>query len=109
MTAAWLLLVVLLLAWGWMDTLRARETALMTCARACRQLEAQLLDETVALQHLWFARDGRGRVHWRRTYGFEFSMDGVGRRQGMVVVLGRQITSLWLDHPDGPIYMPSQH
>lgn len=106
MSAAWFLFAVLVLAWAWMEGLRARETALRACARACRQFDAQLLDETVALQRLWFTRDARGHVRWRRTYGFEFSLDGVGRRRGTVVVLGRQIVSLWLDHPEGPVYLP---
>ncbi len=103
---AWLLLATLAVGWAWMEALRARETALAACARACRQIDAQLLDETVALQALWFARDGSGQMRWRRRYGFEFSLDGVGRHRGEVILLGRRVLSLWLDHPDGSLYLP---
>ena len=37
-------------------------------------------------------RDGRWRV-WRQ-YRFDYSLDGVARRQGFVVMLGRELQSV---------------
>jgi hypothetical protein len=90
--------------WFWSDSLRAREQALRVCGAACRQLEVQFLDQTVAVYKLGLARDPRGRLRLRRFYGFEFSIDGVDRYRGQAVLLGHALELLQMDHPDGPLY-----
>ena len=89
--------------WFWSDSLRAREQALRACAAACRQINVQLLDQTVAAYRLGVGRDGRGRLRLRRFYGFEFSTNGADRYRGHAVLLGRILELLQMDHPDGPI------
>ena len=89
--------------WFWIDTLGAREQALRAASNLCAQVDVQFLDQTVALSRLGLGRDSRGRLQVRRTYGFEFSTDGVSRRKGSAVTLGRLIESVQLDHPDGRI------
>lgn len=102
----WLaLLAVFVTAWIWVEALRGRELALRAGARACRRLDVQFLDETVALAALRPARGTDGRLRLQRTYGFEFSIDGVDRRPGRIVVFGRSVVSVQLDHPDGRILM----
>lgn len=85
---------------AWIDALRAREAALHACRRATQRLGVQLLDETVVLRRLRPARNGDGRVGLCRHYSFEYSEQGIERRQGEIVLLGRHVVSLrgdWID------------
>lgn len=72
----------------WFDSLRAREAALGAGRAACARYELLLLDDTVACVRLRLGRDARGRLHFARTYGFEFSDTGNNRRQGTICLLG---------------------
>ncbi|WP_065089374.1 DUF3301 domain-containing protein [Acidihalobacter prosperus] len=94
-----LLVILGLLVWWWLASLRAREAALGACRRACTKEQVQLLDETVTVRRLGLARDTEGRVRVRRTYGFEFSVDGQDRRQGEAVCLGRSPQLVRADWP----------
>jgi len=94
-------LVLGLIVWGWAVSLRARERALRACRTICREFDMQLLDQTVALEGLWPARDPRGRLCLRRRYGFEFSPDGSRRFNGRLFMLGPQPLYGQLDLPDG--------
>lgn len=96
-----LLLLLMVAVWLWSDGLRARELALAAGARACRELDVQHLDQTVVLRRLALGRTRSGRVAILRAFGFEFTTDGVGRRQGLVVVVGRHVDSLQMDLPEG--------
>ena len=95
------LLALGLLAWFWADSLRAREHALEVCRRACDKVNAQLLDETVALRRLSLARDHHGHTVWRRTYNFEYSLDGAQRLRGSVVLRGRAVETVAIRSPEG--------
>lgn len=72
----------------WVDSLRSRERAVEAGRLACARYGLQLLDDTVAISRLAFARDVQGQLGLRRTYLFEFSDDGNNRRRGLVVMLG---------------------
>ncbi|AOU98935.1 hypothetical protein BI364_14095 [Acidihalobacter yilgarnensis] len=87
------------LVWWWLASLRAREAALKACRRACAREQVQLLDETVAVRRLGLARDSSGRVRVRRSYGFEFSVDGHDRRQGEAICLGQSPELVRADWP----------
>lgn len=101
--------VVGLLAWFWSNSLRARENAIATSARACRSLGLQLLDDTVALKRIGLGRKESGRVSIQRVYNFEFTQDGDRRWQGHVALQGARVQAVHLDHPDGPVVMqPNQ-
>lgn len=85
----------------WVDSLRARERAVSSCAEACRRMDVQFLDQTVALSRIGLAR-GQGRaVVIRRRYVFEFSTNGSDRRHGCAELLGPEVHYVQLDHPDG--------
>ena len=96
-----LIVALALLAWFWADSLRAREYALQVCAKACEKIQAQLLDDTVALRRLSLARHPRGHMVWRRTYNFEYSLDGVRRNRGSVVLRGRAVETVAIQSPEG--------
>lgn len=97
------LVILSLLIWFWADSLRARERALEVCARACREIGAQLLDQTVALRRLRVVRDADGHAVWQRSYRFDFTMDGLMRLQGTVDLRGRLVESLSLQSATGAI------
>jgi hypothetical protein len=56
----------------------------------------QLLDQAVALRGVSLRWTGQG-LRLRRSYGFEFSVAGVERRNGRVVLLGLMLERLELD------------
>lgn len=81
-------------AWFMVDSLRVRELALKHCARACRQIGVQFLDQTVAMHRLRLQRNDRGSVQIRRDYTFEYSDAGDDRHAGRVVMLGGRLLRL---------------
>lgn len=89
------------LAWFWFDSVRAKESATRAAVIACNDIQAQLLDQTVALKSLRIARDKSGRVQLQRTYNFELSMDREARSFGRVFLLAKSVSSVQLDHADG--------
>ena len=76
------------------QSLRVRELALQAARRACQQQGVQLLDQTVSLQRVSLSRDQKG--YWRvwRQYRFDYSYDGVQRRQGHVIMLGKKLQAV---------------
>lgn len=90
----WLLPALLAVVWFWLDSMRAREAAMLAVRRACTRNDVQLLDETVALVRLRLGRNVAGHVGWRRRFRFEFSNEGDNRSSGEVELLGRQVTAL---------------
>ena len=97
MTGASIVLLLLgLVAWLWVDTLRARELAMNVSRQACRSVGVQLLDETVSLRRLDVGRHQGGGLRLRRVYEFEYSTDGRDRRAGSVTLLGRHVQTIYL-------------
>lgn len=81
-------LVIIALAVGlWIDGARARERAIQHCRRACREQGVQFLDETVVFSRLGVGWTRQG-VRLRRTYRFDFSVQGVERYNGEIRMLG---------------------
>jgi hypothetical protein len=85
----------------WNDSLRARDRMLQTCARLCRELKVQFLDETVVLSRIRLARSASGWPEFIRVYSFEFSGTGQDRWQGRATLAGLKVLSVQLDHPEG--------
>lgn len=105
-TEFWYILVLAAMLggfWLWSDTLSARERALQVCRRACQRVDAQLLDDTVALRRMALREDAGGRRAIWRLYRFEFTIDGATRRPGFVALLGRGVQHLELDYPEGTL------
>jgi len=86
--------VLFLVAWFWLDTLRAREAGIAAARALCDSRNLQLLDDTVSSESLRLARDDDGKVRLRRVYGFEYSDTGDNRRHGAVTLLGKQVVML---------------
>jgi hypothetical protein len=100
-TGILLLAILAALAWFWFDSLRARELALRSGARACADINVQFLDQSVSVDQLRFGRDARGQLSFRRVFPFDFSDNGADRRRGKIVMLGRYVQSITLENADG--------
>ncbi len=77
----------------WLDSARAREFAYTLTQRYCAHRGMQLLDQSVALARIglrWTA----GGLRIRRMFRFEFSLEGVGRRTGYVLMLGTRLEAI---------------
>ncbi len=98
---ALLLLAIGVMFWG--TSLAARETALGSCARVCREMDLQFLDQTVNLEKIRFSRSDNGRLCFRRWYAFEFSIHGQERLSGSVCIRAGRIEFVHLELPDGPV------
>lgn len=83
-----------LLAWLWLDSLRARDAAVAAAREACAAEGLMLLDDTVAIAGLRLRRGDDGRVHLQRAYDFEYSDSGNNRIDGSIVLLGRAVVML---------------
>ena len=92
-----LILSLLLVLWLWRDSLSAREKALSASRRACEQVGAQLLDDTVGLIKLRLCRTHAGTMALCRYYNFDFSLDGEHRRSGSISMKGQRIEDIVLE------------
>ncbi len=100
MELSWDLLLLILAMAGfaafWRDTLGARDLANVAARETCAANGAALLDGTVAFQGLRVVRGRSGSPALERTYAFDYSTDGVNRRQGFVIVSGGRVESIGL-------------
>lgn len=85
------LLVLCLVAWFWLDSVKVRELGISAARRACERDGLQLLDDTVSVSSLRPVRNENGHVTLRRVYDFEYSGSGDDRQRGSVVLLGREV------------------
>lgn len=86
-----LLVLLAIMIWFWQNTLAAREQALRAAREICLHQQLQLLDGTVVLQRTRLRRSSRGPATLQRTFQFAYSMDGIERNTGFVIVLGNHI------------------
>ena len=73
---------------------RVRELAVQAVKRAGEQDDYQLLDQAVHIRRMSLSRDRQGRWRLWRQYRFDYSYDGVERRQGHVIMLGKQLEAV---------------
>lgn len=85
--------------WLWLDSLKAREAAVAAAKAACRAEQLLLLDDTVAISRIGFARDEDSVLHLRRLYGFEYSDTGNDRHSGSILMLGGRVRVILLEQP----------
>lgn len=70
-------------------------------ADACKQIDAQFLDQTASLEKISFTRNDSGRLTLQRTYSFDFSRDRETRQKGHVNLIGQTINQIFLDDESG--------
>ncbi len=105
MNALTFLFALAILVWFWQNSLRFREYAVQKCKTVCRDMNLQLLDETVALHKFTLSRDRFRVIKILRRYHFEFSLQGYDRYEGSITFMGQDIDHIQLDHPEGRIIM----
>jgi len=94
------LILILLGFYVWQSALKAREQARAVSHALCARAQVQLLNQTVALQRVGFARGADGWLHLRRRYRFELSTDGLDRHQGTLELLNGVLLSHSMPMPD---------
>ena len=87
----WIAIAGGVLALIWRANVEARAVANDAAHRACGESRLQLLDGTVAFRRAKLARGADGRLTLLRTYVFDYSDDGASRRQGFVILRGRDV------------------
>jgi uncharacterized protein DUF3301 len=86
-----------------LEAIRVRELATQAVVRAGERDDFQLLDQNVHVQRMSLSRNERGNWAIWRQYRFDYSYDGVNRRQGHVIMLGKKLQALVVSEPDrGP-------
>ena len=88
------LLFLVMLCMHFLASVRVRELALQAVGRASDRDDFQLLDQSVHLRRISMSRDQQGRWRIWRQYRFDYTYDGVERRQGLVTMLGQQLQSI---------------
>lgn len=105
MTEIILSFFIVIVAWFWSCSMKARDIALHVVKHQCRQMELQLLDDYVALTGLWPKRNASGKIQAWRSYVFEFSVSGTDRYRGKIVLLGALVESIYFEpHRDPEQY-----
>jgi hypothetical protein len=72
---------------------RARSLAI----NHCKQLDLQLLDDSMVITGLWPVRSAAGSLVFRRRYRFEFASVGDRRYQGEVIMIGMRLMHIELE------------
>lgn len=86
-----LLVILIAMAWFWLDTMAKRERATLLGAELASRFNLQLLDETVACTKLSVARNRKGHAQFLRTYEFDVSANGADRLHCHLMLLGNQL------------------
>ncbi len=94
--------VLIVGAWYWFESMRARETALFWARAHCRRYGVQLLDDTVVMGWRRVQRHG-GIIGWARLYVFEYATTGTARYYGYVALRGRTLLRVELQHEGMPV------
>jgi hypothetical protein len=63
----------------------------------CKQLELQLLDDSMVITELWPVRSAAGSLVFRRRYRFEFASIGDRRYQGEITMIGMRLVHIELE------------
>lgn len=87
-----------------LQAVRVRELALQAVAHASRRDDFQLLDQSVHIRRMSLSKDQAGRWRIWRQYRFDYSFDGVERRQGFVIMLGKQLEAVVVSEPSETLH-----
>ena len=91
------LLILMGIAWFWLESLGVRERAITIAKDFCAKENVQFLDGAVAAASLRLRRDHRGRLAIARIYQFEFTDTGNNRLKGTIIMLGDKLETMHLE------------
>ena len=75
----------------WYSSQQAKTYAVKFARQECKKESVQLLDQTVQQIKLSMSRDTDDRWRVWREYRFEYSVDGINRHEGRLVMLGQRL------------------
>ena len=81
----------------WLDSIRAKEIATQHSRAACKKIDLEFLDESVAIKKLRLRRNNLGRLAFYREYQFEFTSTGEYRYKGLTTLLGKQLLGIEME------------
>lgn len=99
-----LLVILVLAAVFWVNSLSARELAITHGRALAERCNLQLLDDTVACQKIWLARNRKGHAVLQRTYVFEVSANGADRMACHLTLKGKELLNWHI-----PPYLQAVH
>lgn len=94
--ALWLICGLAVLGYWW-QAQGIKHRALLAVKAHCKNMDVQLLDDSIVLRGFWLKRDSRGAVRIWRSYLFEFSSTGEKRYAGRIILLGPHVEVVQLD------------
>lgn len=97
MNALTLLLLIGLLVYFWLASLKSRDIAIQTARGSCRQQGLQLLDGTVSLRNIRPYYRNSHDLGLQRTYVFDYSGDGISRQTGCVIMQNNRVMTVVLE------------
>jgi len=97
MSALAFLLLIALLILFWQASSKCRDIAIQVARETCHQQGLQFLDGTVSLRRLIPYFTHGNDFGLERTYIFEYSADGVNRREGCLVMHNIRIVTVLLE------------
>ena len=86
--------LIVAVVWFWRSERAAAEAASALGLQACQHAQVQWLDQNVQLLKRRIKRHPNGQLGWERRYSFEFSIDGLNRQSGLIVLHGLRLHSL---------------
>ena len=102
----YLLFIISLLcvALYWHNSMQSKTYAVQYARKECEKEGAQLLDQTVQRTRLSFSRDMNDQWRLWREYRFDYSIDGVNRLEGRLVILGYRLVRSALENVNPVIH-----
>lgn len=92
----WFSMIVLGLLYWW-SAKGIKEIATDAIKLHCKEMDVQLLDESIVLSGYWFKRNVVGKLQTWRSFNFEFTSTGVDRFNGRVILLGKKVLDVELE------------
>ena len=89
----WLVLAGLIIYYWWYSG-QYKGRALGLALDHCRQLNLQLLDQSMVIRGIWPERNAMSSLDLRRIYQFEFTSTGEQRYQGQIILIGMELKSI---------------
>lgn len=81
----------------WLHFDNLHRFALAAARRHCREVDVQLLDQTLVLRGLRLGRGASGSIMIITKYGFEFATTGERRYKGVMEFAGKKRLSIELE------------
>ncbi|MFP6803539.1 MAG: DUF3301 domain-containing protein [Pseudomonadales bacterium] len=98
------IIVIVVVALYWHNSMQSKTYAVQYARKECEKEGAQLLDQTVQRIRLSWSRDRNDQWRLWREYRFDYSIDGVNRLEGRLVILGYRLVRSALENANPVIH-----